>query len=82
MTRLLPKCYSCVHFRGFDKTYDASGRGRVTCDAFPEDIPDDIFTGGALHDTPYPGDHGIQYEPRPFIDWRGLLRGLRKLVGR
>ena len=34
-----------------------------TCDAFPDSIPDEVLFGEFDHREPYPGDHGIQYEP-------------------
>lgn len=45
-------CDSCRHRR------DAT-----TCAAFPRGIPVAILTGDADHRKPYPGDHGIRYEP-------------------
>lgn len=35
----------------------------VSCDAFPDRIPNDILMGRYDHKKPYPGDHGIRFEP-------------------
>lgn len=51
----MPVCMSCAHFHE-----DADG---LVCDAYPEGIPDGILTGESDHREPYPGDHGIQFEP-------------------
>jgi len=48
-------CYDCSCF------HDASSR---MCNAFPEGIPDEIWTGAIKHDKPYPGDHGFQFKPK------------------
>jgi hypothetical protein len=34
-----------------------------TCEAFPKKIPYDIISGHFIHTEPYPGDHGIMYDP-------------------
>ncbi|MGW1006660.1 hypothetical protein [Streptomyces sp. NPDC002520] len=34
------------------------------CEAFPENIPDDIYRGGFDHRLPCPGDRGIHFELR------------------
>lgn len=38
-----------------------------TCDAFPNGIPKEIILREE-HDTPYPGDNGIRYEPKEKTD--------------
>lgn len=57
-----PQCYTrrCVHFQG--AAGDTEEEQYVLCAAFPHGIPDDIAYGNNLHTTPYPNDHGIQYE--------------------
>lgn len=64
-TRMLaePKCWTrkCRHFTrtvGEDERTE-----RNACKAFPDGIPDEIAYGTNLHLLPFPGDHGIQFEP-------------------
>ena len=45
-------CELCVH------VHDDG----VTCDAFPEGIPIDIFWGSIRHTKPYEGDNGIRFK--------------------
>jgi len=35
----------------------------LVCNAFPEEIPEEILTGEYDHTKPYKGDNGIQFEP-------------------
>ena len=41
----------------------ANYTGQGECEAFPKEIPLEIFTGEVSHTQPYKGDHGIQFEP-------------------
>ena len=33
------------------------------CAAFPDGIPEELRIGPTEHTQPYPGDHGIRFEP-------------------
>ena len=46
------QCVMCRHFRA-----------GLVCDAVPEGIPEEIITGEHDHREPYPGDHGVRFEP-------------------
>ena len=50
-------CVDCIHLNRPD--------GRPKCKAFPDGIPDEIIQGRVEHNKPYPGDHGIMFEPKP-----------------
>ena len=47
-------CSKCVHLN----------EDNVSCDAFPDVIPQDIIAGVFDHRKPFPGDHGILFEPK------------------
>jgi len=51
-----PICYGCARFK-------ADNLDGLTCDAYPEGIPIEIITSEHDHRKPFPGDHGIQFEP-------------------
>lgn len=48
------KCEACKHF-SYEKCYP-------TCEAFPEGIPNEIFSEEVSHTEPYEGDNGILFE--------------------
>ncbi|MCX7999592.1 MAG: hypothetical protein N3A69_11685, partial [Leptospiraceae bacterium] len=50
-------CLSCKHFLG-------KGFGDFRCKAFPHEIPSVFSALGQLHDKPYLGDNGFQFEPK------------------
>ena len=52
----IPKtpCYRCKHFLG-------SNSGK--CEAFPGQVPEQIWSGKNLHRDPFPNDRGFRFEP-------------------
>jgi hypothetical protein len=57
MEGLPPICVDCAHF-------DENSAHPITCRAFPQGIPDEIFTFGNPHLDPFPGDNDLRFEPR------------------
>jgi hypothetical protein len=52
----MPICIECRHL-------NPDNRGPMRCAAFPKEIPEAILLAQADHHKPYPGDHGIRFEP-------------------
>ncbi len=53
---LPPKsCALCAHWKPMSRE----------CEAFPDEIPDEIWSGENPHTKPFPGDNGIQFEQIP-----------------
>lgn len=51
-----PQCVTCANL------LDAGAKRQ--CKAYPNGIPDEVWTGLINHRRPYQGDNGIQYERR------------------
>jgi hypothetical protein len=54
------QCENCRHYKMSDDYH-------VSCRAYPDGIPIELFTGAVSHELPYPGDSGYRYQ-YPGID--------------
>jgi len=60
---ITPICFDCRHLT---RLRDGNvPPGPLRCTAFPREIPRDIQLAEFDHHQSYPGDHGIQFEPKP-----------------
>ena len=53
-----PVCSLCIHLNWRAPEFGKSG----TCRAFPDGIPEDIWTGADPHTKPHDGDKGILFK--------------------
>ena len=70
-------CHLCKYWRpGLDNP-----RGIQTCKAFPDGIPDQIFSGAEMHFDRVRGDNGVVFAPDDDVtpemvsDFLGLKKG-------
>lgn len=63
-------CSWCKHYQ----------RRKKTCAAFPDGIPDEIWSGRNDHKQPYQGDNGIQFsgEVKPLAERYDVPEFLKK----
>ena len=52
----LPVCPFCKNFS------PKSEPGNVFCKAFPNGVPEEIWSGNYFHSRPFEGDNGIMFE--------------------
>jgi len=43
-------------------------KGRLKCPAYPDGVPDEVFSGPANHIEPYKQDNEIVFEPLPGME--------------
>jgi hypothetical protein len=58
-----PMCMDCERF-------DDGGRTRLSCEEFPDGIPDEIIDNEKDHRVPVPFDRGRRFKPKPGVEPR------------
>src|SRR5215211_1126848 len=71
-----PTCDGCRHRDWLPRVW----RLHHTCAAFPDGIPLEIWNGKCEHSEPYPGDHGIRFEPMTEDDERACNEWLDQRI--
>ena len=56
-------CYDCKYFRGAKLG---------TCQAFPDRIPERIWSGEVRHDRSFAGDHGIRFQAKDLTEFLSI----------
>ncbi len=59
-----PVCSLCAHKRPKPNREFSRDAPTGECDAFPDGIPVVIWNGENNHRMPFPGDGGMQFEPK------------------
>jgi hypothetical protein len=60
MTIIPPQCMTCIR-------YDADFAPYARCAAFPDGIPNEIWSNEVKHDKSYKGDGGLLYVELPTL---------------
>lgn len=56
---MIPFCASCV--RLLPAVWEKGEPVLQPCEAFPDGIPEEIYSGEKAHDEPIEGDNGLRY---------------------
>ena len=64
------KCLQCKFFHNKDYV-------NLTCDAFPQKIPEEIVDNIFIHTKPYPGDNGIMFEEISPAEYKKRYKNLK-----
>lgn len=70
-TRLQAQCATCARYRSPFSSENTTGLAGPFCAAFPDSIPQQIWTNRADHRQPFENDHGLRWESsgESFPEW-------------